>query len=171
MLALMQEAPDFKTTAVVGHGDFREVTLREFRGKYVVLFFYPLDFTFVCPTEIVEFSRRSGEFKALNAQLLGASCDSVHSHKAWLEQSLGDLTYPLLSDYTKEIARSYGALLPQGHPCRATFIIDPEGIVLYASFNHPNVGRSIGEILRVLEALRTGSMTPVEWKPGEKTLG
>jgi peroxiredoxin (alkyl hydroperoxide reductase subunit C) len=172
MVAILQQAPDFKAPAVVpGSSEYPEIALSDFRGKWVVLFFYPLDFTFVCPTEIMEFSRRYGEFKELGAEILGVSCDSVYSHRAWLENALGELAYPLLSDYTKEMATAYGALLPAGHPTRATFIIDPEGIVQYASFNNPNVGRSVSEILRVLEAVQTGRLTPVEWKTGESTLG
>lgn len=171
MAGILQKAPEFRAQAVVGHGDVKDIALSDYRGKWVVLFFYPLDFTFVCPTEIMEFSRRHAEFKALDAQILGASCDSVYSHKAWLENGLGELAYPLIADFTKEIARAYGALLPAGHPTRATFIIDPEGIVQYASFHNPNVGRSVSETMRVLEAVRTGHRTPVEWKQGEKTLG
>lgn len=171
MISLLQKAPDFKAPAVVGRGDFREVSLSDYRGKYVLLFFYPLDFTFVCPTEIMEFSRRFNEFKAINTQVLGASCDSKFSHKNWLENGLGELNYPLISDFTKEIARAYGCLLPDGYPTRATYIIDPEGVVQYMALNNPNVGRSITETLRVLEAIQTGEKCPVEWRKGEKTLG
>jgi peroxiredoxin 2/4 len=171
MINLLEKAPEFRATAVVGHGDFTEVTLADHRGKYVVLVFYPLDFTYVCPTELLEFGRRSAEFEAQGAKLLGISCDSHYSHRAWLEHSLGPLPYPLLSDFTKETARDYGVLLPGGFPSRATFIIDPEGIIQYASLHNPNVGRSVGEILRVLEAVRTHEKTPVEWKKGQATLG
>jgi peroxiredoxin (alkyl hydroperoxide reductase subunit C) len=170
MLGVLQQAPEFKVSAVVGRGDFKEITLSDYRGKYVVLFFYPLDFTFVCPTEIMEFSRRASELKALNAQVLGASCDSVYSHKAWLENGLGELNYPLLADYGKELARGFGVLLPDGFPARATFIIDPEGVVQHASCNNPNVGRSVSEVLRVLEAIQTGQRCPVVGRRGEPTL-
>jgi peroxiredoxin (alkyl hydroperoxide reductase subunit C) len=156
MISILQKAPEFKASAVVGRGDFREVSLSEYRGKYVVLFFYPLDFTFVCPTEIMEFSRRFGEFKAINTQILGASCDSLFSHKMWMETGLGELNYPLL---------------PDGYPTRATYIIDPEGVLQYMALNNPNVGRSVTETLRVLEAIQTGEKCPVEWRKGEKTLG
>ena len=171
MLNLLQQAPDFNASAVVGRGDFKDVALSDYRGKHVVLFFYPLDFTFVCPTEIMEFSRRHNEFRALNTQIIGASCDSKYSDKAWVDNGLGELNYPLVADFTKEIARAYGALLPDGFPTRATFIIDPEGVVQYASYHNPNVGRSVSETLRVLEAVQTGQKCPVEWKRGEKTLG
>lgn len=171
MANLLQQAPDFRATAVVGQGDFAEVKLSDYRGKYVVLFFYPLDFTFVCPTEIMEFGRRYSEFKELGAEIIGASCDSQFAHKAWLEHSLGALPYPLVSDYTKEIARAYGALLPEGYPARSTFVIDPEGLVQYACHHNPEVGRSVSEVLRVLEAVRTHEKTPAEWKKGQATLG
>jgi peroxiredoxin 2/4 len=176
MVKLLQMAPDFRATAVVGRGDFKEIALADYRttptqaGKYVVLFFYPFDFTFVCPTEIMEFSRRSNEFKAINAQVLGASCDSKFSHKAWVDNGLGELNYPLLSDFTKEIATAYGCLLEAGAPARATYIIDPDGVIQHMSINNPNVGRSVSETLRVLEAIQTGAKCPVEWRKGEKTL-
>lgn len=171
MISLLQKAPDFRLPAVVGEGDFAEVSLSDYHGKHVVLFFYPLDFTFVCPTEIMEFGRRYAEFKELGAEIIGMSCDSQYSHKAWLENALGHLPYPLASDYTKATAAAYGALLPGGFPARATFIIDPEGIIQYASFHSPDVGRSVSEVLRVLDAVHSGSMTPAEWKKGQPTLG
>jgi alkyl hydroperoxide reductase subunit AhpC len=171
MVAILEKAPEFKGTAVIGRGDFKDVALADYRGKYVVLFFYPLDFTFVCPTEIMEFSRRNKEFKELNTQVIGASCDSQYSHKAWIENGLGEIHFPLLADFTKEVARSYGALLSDGFPTRATFIIDPEGVVQYAAYHSPNVGRSVSETLRVLEAVQTGQKCPVEWHRGDKTLG
>ena len=171
MFSLLQKAPDFRAPAVVGQGELAEVALSDYLGRYVVLVFYPLDFSFVCPTELMEFGRRYPEFKELGAQVLGISCDSQYSHQAWLEHSLGPLPFPLVSDYTKSIAASYGALLPAGFPARATFIIDPEGSVQYAAFHSPNVGRAVGEVLRVLGAVHTGEKTPAEWKKGQPTLG
>ena len=172
MINVLSKAPDFKAEAVVGKGDFKTITLSENKGKFTVLFFYPLDFTFVCPTEIKEFSARADEFKKCNASVIGVSCDSKYSHKAWILNGLGELTYPLVADYDKSIARAYGALLePQAHPTRATFIIDPEGVVQYACYHSPNVGRSVSEIVRVLQGIETGEKCPVEWKAGEKTLG
>lgn len=172
MLMVGQKAPDFTLEAVVAKGDFKKVSLSESRGKWVVLFFYPLDFTFVCPTEILEFSKREAEFKKLNAVVLGCSVDSAHSHKAWIKGDLGALSYPLLSDMNKEVSRRYGALIEDsGFSTRATFIIDPEGVLQYALYHNTNVGRSVGETLRVLEACQTGERCPVEWKQGEKTLG
>ncbi|MBI5545534.1 MAG: peroxiredoxin [Deltaproteobacteria bacterium] len=171
MFSLLQKAPEFRAPAVVGQGDFAEVSLADYRGKYVVLVFYPLDFTFVCPTEIMEFGRRHSEFKELGAEVIGISCDSQYSHKAWLEHSLGSLPFPLVADYTKSISAAYGTLLPAGFPARATFIVDPEGDIQHASFNNPNVGRSVTEVLRVLEAVRSGEKTPADWKKGQPTLG
>ena len=165
-----QNAPEFTLQGVVGD-KFKDVCLDEYKGKWVVLFFYPLDFTFICPTEITEFSKRDSEFKSMNAQVLGASIDSVFSHKAWLKE-LGSLNYPLLSDITKEVSRKYGVLLEEkGIALRGTFIIDPEGKLRYQLVHDLGIGRSVEEILRVLRALQTGELCPVEWKPGKKTLG
>src|SRR3989338_10427230 len=137
----------------------------------IFVFFYPLDFTFICPTEITEFSKRESEFKTLNAQVLGVSVDSVFSHKAWLKE-LGNLNYPLLSDMTKDVSRKYSVFLEdKGISLRGAFIIDPEGKVKYQLVHDLGVGRSVEEILRVLKALQTGELCPVEWKPGKKTLG
>jgi len=172
MLMVGQKAPEFTLDALVGKDEFRKISLSQYRGKWVVLFFYPLDFTFVCPTEILQFSKRESDFKEKNAVVLGASVDSVHSHKAWVNGSLGQLTYPLLADLTREVSRRYGALIEEaGHTTRASFIIDPEGVMQYALYHNTNVGRSVDETLRVLEALQTGERCPVDWKKGEKTLG
>ena len=165
-----QNAPEFTLQGVVGD-KFKDVCLDEYKGKWVVLFFYPLDFTFICPTEITEFSKRDNEFKSLSAQVLGVSIDSVFSHNAWLKE-LGNLNYPLLSDITKEVSRKYGVLLEdKGIALRGTFIIDPEGKLRYQLVHDLGIGRSVEEILRVLRALQTGELCPVEWKPGKKTLG
>jgi len=169
MIQVLQKAPNFTAKAVVGAGDIKEISLSDYAGKWVVLFFYPLDFTFVCPTEIQEFSKRADEFKALNAVILGASVDSEHSHKAWINNGLGQLNYPLIADITKEVSRKYGALLEdKGFATRATFIIDDKGVIQYASYHSPDVGRSISEVLRVLQAAQTGERCPAEWKPGQK---
>ena len=169
MIQVLQKAPNFTAKAAVGAGDFKEISLSDYQGKWVVLFFYPLDFTFVCPTEIQEFSKRNEEFKNLNAVVLGASVDSVHSHKAWINNGLGQLNYPLLSDLKKEISRKYGALLEDaGIATRATFIIDDKGVIQHASYNSPNVGRSVSETIRLLQAAQTGERCPAEWKPGQK---
>lgn len=165
-MKVSEAAPDFKLEGT--GGDFK---LSDHRGRWVVLFFYPLDFTFVCPTEVTEFSRRIDEFKKLNATVAGISIDSVPTHHAWIK-SLGGLNYSLLSDINKEVSRLYGVLIEEkGIALRATFIIDPEGILRYAQVNDLNVGRSVSEILRVVAALKTGELCQVEWKPGDKTLG
>ena len=167
-----KKAPYFTTTAVVGDGDFKEISLGDFKGKYVVLFFYPADFTFICPTEIQEFSRRHLEFEALDCVILGCSTDSKHSHKAWIRSGLGRLNHPLLADFNKSITRDYDALIEsEGVAQRATFIIDDHGVVQHASYNSDQLGRSVSETLRMVQALRTGERCPVEWKPGAKTLG
>ncbi len=167
-----EPAPSFTLDAVVGK-DFKKISLTDYRGKWVVLFFYPLDFTMVCPTEIKGFNEALKNFEKLNAVILGASVDSKWSHKAWLERGdLGDLKYPLLADLKKDTARKYGILDErEGVALRGLFIIDDKGVMQYQSVNNLSVGRSIEETLRVLEALQTGELCPVNWKPGQKTLG
>lgn len=152
-------------------GNFNWYDLGDYRGKWVVLYTYPLDFTFICPTEITGYSAQYEKFEKLNTQVFGLSTDSVHSHKAWLKD-LGDLKHPLLSDMTHDVSDAYGCLIEdKGITLRATFIIDPEGVLRYACYNDLDVGRSVDETLRVLEALQTGERCPMNWKPGEKTLG
>ncbi|MBI5370191.1 peroxiredoxin [Candidatus Uhrbacteria bacterium] len=164
-------APTFSCEAVSPIGEFQQVSLADYRNKWLVLFFYPLDFTFVCPTEITGFSKRLDEFTALGACVLGGSTDSVHSHKAWLKD-LGELNYPLFSDITRALSCDYGVLLDEkGIALRGTFIIDPDGILRYALYHDLGVGRSVDETLRVLKALQTGELCPVNWHEGEKTLG
>ena len=167
-----QHAPQFKAQAYTD-GQIKDVSLSDYKGKWVVLFFYPLDFTFVCPTEILEFSKHAEEFKKKNAQLIGASIDSVYSHKGWCEQGgLGKLNFPLISDLTKKISKDYGVLLEdKGISLRGTFVIDPEGKVRAATVHDLQVGRSVDETLRVLTAFQTGELCPVGWTPGQKTLG
>ncbi len=170
-LQVGQPAPDFTMEGVSGK-EFKEFSLTDYRGQWVVLFFYPLDFTFVCPTEIVGFNDHYEQFKKLNAEVLGASVDSKFSHLAWISQELGDLHYPLLSDITKDIARKYGILIEQkGISLRGLYIIDPNGILRYELVHDLGVGRSVEETLRVLEALQTGELCPINWKKGAKTLG
>ena len=171
MSLVTKKAPDFTIDAVVGDGEFKTVSLSDYKGKYVVLFFYPADFTFICPTEIQEFSRRDAEFKAANTVVLGCSTDSKHSHKAWIKNGLGKLEHPLLADFNKTISRDYEALMDNGMALRATIIIDPNGVVQHASYNADLLGRSVAETLRLVQALQTGERCPVEWKPGAKTLG
>ena len=167
-----EPAPNFTLDAVVGK-EFKKISLTDYRGKWVVLFFYPLDFTFVCPTEIRGFNENLKDFVKLNAIVLGASVDSKWSHQAWVERGdLGDLKFPLLSDFKKETARKYGILDEnEGVALRGLFIIDDKGVLQYESVNNLSVGRSTEETLRILEALQTGELCPVDWKPGQKTLG
>jgi peroxiredoxin 2/4 len=173
MSLINKKAPDFKVDAVGPDGEFTKepVSLSQFKGKWVVLFFYPADFTFICPTEIKEFSNRDKEFKELNAVVLGCSTDGKHSHKAWINGGLGKLSHPLLADFNKEVSRAYDCLDDNGQAQRATFIIDNEGVVQQASYNADKLGRSVSETLRLLQAAQTGERCPVEWKPGQKTLG
>lgn len=172
MLAVLEKAPRFKATAVVRKGEFEPFDLASYEGTWVVLAFYPADFTVVCPTELLELSRRKKEFAALNAEIVGVSTDSRHSHRAWITMDLGELTFPLVADPKKEIARAYGALNEQeGVAARATFLIDPSGVIQFASVHPPSVGRSVSEILRVLEGLQTGENVPAEWVRGKPTLG
>ncbi|MEI7512228.1 MAG: peroxiredoxin [Candidatus Uhrbacteria bacterium] len=165
-------APDFTLEGYASDDSMKNYSLKDYKGKWVVLFFYPLDFTFICPTEITEYSTNSPAFSALNAVVFGASTDSCHSHKAWCEQTLGKLAFPLLADMTHEVSRAYNVLIEEkGIALRGTFIIDPEGILRYALCHDNSVGRSTAETLRVLEGLQTGELCPASWKPGVKTLG
>lgn len=170
MIQIGKPAPDFTAQAVVD-GQIKEVSLRDYRGKWVVLFFYPLDFTFVCPTEIQGFNEKFNEFEKINCQVLGASVDSVYSHQDWMKD-LGQLRFPLLSDLTKRISRDYGILNEEkGISFRGAFVIDPDGVLRSYVVNDLSVGRNVDEILRLVQAFQTGELCPVGWKPGEKTLG
>jgi peroxiredoxin (alkyl hydroperoxide reductase subunit C) len=154
----------------------QEISLSDYAGKWLIFFFYPLDFTFVCPTEILALSDRLDEFEDLDAEILGASTDSVHSHFAWLntprdKNGIAGTKYPLAADYTKEVARAYGVLDEQtGVAQRGLFIIDPEGVLRYSVVTNDNVGRSVEETLRVLQALQTGGLCAAEWTPGTQLL-
>jgi alkyl hydroperoxide reductase subunit AhpC len=153
------------------HGPKR-MTLAEHRGKWVVLFFYPRDFTFICPTELVAFGELEADFKAEEAVVIGASTDSFFSHKAWFESDarLLRVNYPVLADTSHELSKGFDVLLDDGASLRGTFIIDPQGVVRHITVNDLEVGRNVQEILRVLQALRSGELCPVAWKPGESTL-
>ncbi|XXG88522.1 hypothetical protein AAC387_Pa12g0714 [Persea americana] len=174
-------APDFEAEAVFDQ-EFIKVKLSDYIGKkYVILFFYPLDFTFVCPTEITAFSDRYEEFQKLNTEILGVSIDSVFSHLAWVQTDrksggLGDLKYPLISDVTKSISKSYDVLIPQqGIALRGLFIIDKEGVIQHSTINNLAIGRSVDETMRTLQALQyvqenPDEVCPAGWKPGEKSM-
>ena len=153
------------------HGP-RHMTLAEHRGKWVVLFFYPRDFTFICPTELVAFGELEADFKAEQAVVIGASTDSFFSHKAWFESDprLLGVNYPVLADTSHQLSKAFDVLLDDGASLRGTFIIDPQGLVRHITINDLEVGRNVQETLRVLQALRSGELCPVAWKPGESTL-
>lgn len=172
-LQVGKQAPDFEVDAYIrGESEAKRVSLSEYRGKWVVLFFYPRDFTFVCPTEIQEFGELHSEFAAEKAVVLGASTDSFFSHKAWFEtdERLLEVNFPVLADTSQQIARSYGILLEDGTALRGTFLIDPEGVLRHMQVNDLDVGRNTGETLRLLRAFRTGELCPSSWNPGEETL-
>ena len=175
-----QQAPDFTATAVFDQ-EFQKIQLSQYRGKYVVLFFYPLDFTFVCPTEITAFSDRYEEFSSKDTEVLGVSVDSEYSHLAWLQTDreaggLGDIAYPLVSDLNKTIAKDYNVLDEEaGVAVRGLFIIDPDGAIMHATVNNLPVGRNVDETLRVLQAFQhirnnPDEVCPADWKPGERTM-
>lgn len=167
-----KKAPEFTMNTVTGDGsDFSSIKLSDYKGKWLVMFFYPLDFTFVCPTEITAYSKRYSEFKELGADVLGISVDSEHSHKAWIHGDLGKLNYPLASDMTKKVSLDYGVLVEEaGIALRGLFIINPEGDIKYSVVHDLGVGRSVDETLRVLKALQTGGLCPVDWEAGEDLL-
>lgn len=168
MLRLNAEAPTF-TLEGVQRGRVRRFTLAEFRGRWVILFFYPADFTFVCPTEIRTFQRRLPEVTAMNAVVVALSPDDVATHEQW-SRELGGIDFPLLSDAEREAARAYEVLDErEGRPYRATFVINPEGRLGWLTISPMNVGRSVEETLRVVQALQTGRLCPADWQPGEAT--
>jgi alkyl hydroperoxide reductase subunit AhpC len=165
------QAPLFTLDAVVNL-EFKKVSLNDYRGKWVVLFFYPGDFTFVCPTEIKGFNKSLADFKAANTEVLAASVDSRFSHLAWIKSgALDKLDFPLLSDFSKQTARAYGVLDEEKSTARrGLFIIDPNGVIQYRIVHSDKVGRSVEETLRVLKALQTEELCPINWKPGDKTI-
>jgi len=177
MLQVGQKAPDFTMEAVIGKGDFTKVSLADYQGKWVVLFFYPLDFTFVCPTEITAFNSAVEEFKKADAVVIGASIDSKFSHRAWVNDELGEMKYPLAADVTKEVARKFGVLKEDaGVALRGVFIIGPEGNIRYQLVHDLGIGRNVQEILRVLQAIQYvdkaagKEVCPANWTPGAETI-
>lgn len=168
MLMINQPAPQFTAQAVFDASDVREISLKDYKGQWVVLFFYPLDFTFVCPTEITQFREYLKDFVAAGASVIGCSVDSCHAHKRWIRDDLGNLGYPLLADLTKRIARDYGVLFEdRGIATRATFIIDPEQKIQYMGIHNTSVGRDAKEILRVLQGCQSGELCQAGWKKGD----
>jgi alkyl hydroperoxide reductase subunit AhpC len=168
-----RQAPDRRVEAyVASEREPRRLGVADFRGSWVVLFFYPRDFTFICPTELQAFAELDEAFAEEDAVLLGASTDSYWSHRAWFESHpmLSEVAFPVLADTSHGLAAAYGVLLEDGSALRATFVIDPEGVVRHASVSDQSVGRSPEETLRVLQALRTGALCPVGWRKGQPTL-
>ena len=172
-------APPFTADAVV-NGDFKSVSLSDYKGKYVVLFFYPLDFTFVCPTEIIAFSDSADEFNKRNTQLIACSTDSKFSHLEWINKprkhgGLGEMKIPVLADTNQKISRDYGVLKEEdGIAFRGLFIIDDKGVLRQITINDLPVGRSVDETLRLVQAFqytdKHGEVCPVNWKPGSATI-
>jgi peroxiredoxin 2/4 len=171
MIQIGQKAPEFTEVEAYRAGEYVKVSLSDYLGKYVVLFFYPRDFTFVCPTEIRAFAKLEEEFTKANAVILGCSTDSKESHKAWFEKDLPEVKYPILADTTQEITKAYQVLRADGSAERGTFILDPEGVLRWITVSDNSVGRSVHETLRALQALQTGELCPAEWEVGQETLG
>jgi peroxiredoxin (alkyl hydroperoxide reductase subunit C) len=172
-----KKAPEFTLETALGNGkEFGKVSLSDYKGKWLVFFFYPLDFTFVCPTEIIALSDAYAELQDFDCEILGASTDSKHSHRAWIntprdQNGLGELNYPLAADIHKTVAEAYGVLNEEeGIALRGLFIINPEGEVKYQVVTDDNVGRSVEETIRVLQALQSGGLCAANWKPGQKNL-
>ncbi len=170
MLKLGELAPSFNLPAY-HNGEFIEINSEEYRKNWLVLFFYPRDFTFVCPTELTGFAKHSAEFEELNVKIIAASTDSVFSHKAWFERDLKEVNYPIIADTAHSLSRDYAVLDEKdGTAQRGTFVIDPDGILRYILVSDSNVGRSVDETIRVVKALQTGGLCPVDWRPGEANL-
>lgn len=178
-ILVSRQAPEFTAEALLPNGEIETISLKDFRGKYVFLFFYPMDFSFVCPTEIIGFSDRSKEFEHEGVQILGCSVDSVYSHHAWWQQpavqgGIGRLAFPLLSDYNRSIAFNYNVLLEKGMAARAQFLIDRDGIVRHELVNDLTLGRSVDEVLRLVRALKFvekhGEVCPLNWQNGDDAI-
>jgi alkyl hydroperoxide reductase subunit AhpC len=176
MLGIGQQFPKFELTGVVSNDmatAFQPVTNETYAGKWLVVFFWPKDFTFVCPTEIAAFGKLDGEFKDRDAQVLGVSIDSEFVHLAWRrdKEELRDLPFPMLADVKRELSQALGVLDPkEGVAQRATFIVDPQGVIRFVYVTDLNVGRSPEEVLRVLDGLQTDELCPCNWKKGDATL-
>lgn len=177
MLTIGDKFPEFSLQAVVSleeGKEFQEISDKTYPDKWKVVFFWPMDFTFICPTEIAEFGRREGDFADRDAQLLGGSTDTHYVHLAWRKdhKDLRDLPYPMLADTKRELTTALGILHKEaGVALRATFIVDPQGIIRWASVNDLSVGRNVDEVIRVLDGLQTDELCPCNWKKDEPTLG
>ncbi|MFZ1613490.1 MAG: peroxiredoxin [Holophaga sp.] len=176
MLTVGDHLPTFELQAVTSlekGQEFQTLTQESYAGKWKVLFLWPMDFTFVCPTEIAAFGKRNADFQDRDAQVLGASTDTHFVHLAWRNNhaDLKDLPFPMLADTKRELSQALGVLHKEaGVPLRATFIVDPQGVIRHVSVNDLSVGRSVDEVLRVLDALQTDELCPCNWKKGEDTL-
>ncbi len=176
MLTIGDTFPDFSCKAVIGLDaghEFATITNQSHRGKWRVIFFWPMDFTFVCPTEIAAFGQRNADFVQRDAHLLGASTDTEYVHLAWRKRhpDLIDLPFPMIADTKRELSTALGILDKQEGVClRATFIVDPQDKIRFVQVNDLDVGRNVDEVLRTLDALQTGALTPCGWQKGEKTL-
>ncbi len=172
-----QPAPDFDMASTKNLETLAEnVRLSDYKGKWLIMMFYPLDFTFVCPTELTAFSDRLEELNGIGAEVIGVSTDSVHSHRAWIktprdQNGVADLTYPLASDVGGRLAAKYNILVEEeGIALRGLFVINPEGVLQYAVVHDLNIGRSVDETLRVLQGLQTGGLCAADWTPGQENL-
>ncbi len=179
MCLVTKQAPEFEAEAVMPNNSIETITLSSYRGKYVVVFFYPLDFTFVCPSEILAFNRQVEDFKAKDCELLGISVDSVWTHLAWKntpvdQGGIGAVQFPLISDLSKSISNDYGVLLEDGVSLRGLFLVDKEGVVRHQLINDLPLGRNVDEALRVIDALQFhethGEVCPANWRPGDDAM-
>jgi len=179
MCLVTQKAPEFKAEAVMPDNSFQKLSLSSYRGKYVIIFFYPLDFTFVCPSEILAFNRQLDNFKAKNCEVLGISVDSIYTHLAWKntpvdQGGIGSVQFPLVSDMTKSISTDYGVLFEDGVSLRGLFLVDRDGVVRHQLINDLPLGRNVDEALRVVDALQFfeehGDVCPANWRPGEDAM-
>jgi lipoyl-dependent peroxiredoxin subunit C len=175
MLTVGDRFPAFSLNSVVSiepKSEFKTLTQESHPGKWLVVFFWPMDFTFVCPTEIAEFGKKNADFKERDAQVLGGSTDTHFVHLAWRNShpDLKNLPFPMLADTKRELSTALGILHKDGIDLRATFIVDPEGIIRFATANDLSVGRNVDEVIRVLDALQTDELCPCNWKKGEATL-
>jgi len=172
-----QPAPDFNMPSTKNIDTLGEnVKLADYKGKWLILLFYPLDFTFVCPTELIHFSDRLEELQGIGAEVVGVSTDSVHSHRAWLrtpvdKNGIEGVKYPIASDVGGKLARQYNILVDEANiALRGLFIVDPEGVLQYSVVHSLNIGRSVDEVLRVLQGLQTGGLCAADWTPGQENL-
>jgi peroxiredoxin (alkyl hydroperoxide reductase subunit C) len=174
-----KEAPDFTAQAVMADNSMQDLSLSSYRGKHVILFFYPLDFTFVCPSEILAFNKALEQFKKRNCEIIGVSVDSQFTHFAWKNTpvdngGIGDIQFPLVADLNKSISQNYGVLISDGVALRGLFLIDKEGIVRHETINDLPLGRNVDEAIRILDALQFveehGEVCPANWKPGDEAM-